>query len=166
MNALEAIKRPRVDVKDPKAIEMRIKEYLHYCLENDLIPGVVACSNWLGINYQTLTQWYDGTRGTPEHQRVAARFFGIVQDCWQQNMDADNINNITGMFVGKAFYGYKDTQEITVTHTVKNDISNAELLAESKLLPGAERVITDDNARVIDAEIKQIAQKEADEVPP
>ena len=41
-NALEALKHPRVDVKDPKAIQERITEYLEYCMENDIIPGVVA----------------------------------------------------------------------------------------------------------------------------
>lgn len=166
-NALESLKRPRVDVRDPKAIERRITEYLQYCLEHDIVPGVVACANWLGINYITLVHWYEGTRGTPEHQQVAARFYGIAQDVWQQNMDNGTINNITGMFMGKAFYGFKDTQEIVVTHKAENELSAADLIAESRMLPGAENIITVDDAKIIDevpslpTEPLQIEEKKA-----
>lgn len=149
-NALEALKHPRVDVKDPKAIQERITEYLEYCMDNDIIPGVVACANWLGVAHSTLEAWYSGKVGSPEHQMVAMRFYGIMQDVWQQNMDENNINNISGMFMGKVFFGYKDTQEIVVSTKAQNELSTADLIAESKLLPGGDNLIIDGEAKILE----------------
>ena len=137
-NALAGYKLPRVDTKDPQAIAERIESYINYCMENDLAPGVAMCANWLGIAPGTLTDWYAGRKGTPEHQRVAARFYGITQSVWEQDMHEGNINPVSGIFYGKAFYGYKDTQEIVVQHTSTEQLSVADLIAEAKRLPGAE----------------------------
>ena len=161
LNALEAVKRPKVDVKDTKAVEERIMEYFQYCIENDVSPSVSACCSWLGIHITTIEKWYQGQQGSPEHQRIAAKFYGIIQDIWAQKMDGGDINPVSGIFMGKAFFGYKDTQEIVVNHTVQNEISTADLIAESRMLPGAENIITDNNARVIeDVQPLQIEQKE------
>ena len=159
-NALEALKHPRVDVKDPKAIQERITEYLEYCMKNDIIPGVAACANWLGIHIVTLESWYAGRTGSPEHQIVVSRFYGIMQDVWQQNMDESNINNISGMFMGKVFFGYKDTQEIVVNTKTQNELSVADLIAESKMLPGGENLIIDGTAKILEDNLTETEQKE------
>ena len=153
INALAGYEKPRVDTKDPQAIAERIDEYLNYCMENDLAPGVAMCANWLGIAYKTLEGWYSGQRGTPEHQRVASRFYGIMQSVWEQDMHEGNINPVSGIFIGKAFYGYKDTQEIVVQHTTQEQLSISDLIAESKRLPGAETMSLSEN-KTIDADYK------------
>lgn len=156
-HALAGYSMPRVDTKDPQAIAERINEYLNYCRKNDIAPGVAMCANWLGVSVSTLQSWYDGTRSTPEHQRVAARFYGILQSVWEQDMHEGNINPVSGIFIGKAFYGYKDTQEIVVQHTGTDQLSVADLIAESKRLPGAETMsLTDNASKTIDADYKVI----------
>jgi len=159
-NALEALNHPRVDVKDPKAIQERITEYLKFCMDNNIIPGVGACANWLGVSIETLLSWYSGRTGSPEHQIVAARFYGLMQDVWQQNMNDGNINNITGMFMGKVFFGYRDTQEIVVNQRVQNELSVADLIAESKMLPGGDNLIIDGTAKMLEDTPTEQPQKE------
>lgn len=153
LNALEAWKRPRVDVKDPKAIEARIEEYLQYCVENDVAPGVAGCASWLGVAYRTLEGWYTGYRGSPEHQRVASRLYGVLQNVWEQDMHEGNINNIGGIFTSKVFFGFRDTQEVVINQTVKNELSVQDLIAESKRLPGSETMALPQNG-TIDADYK------------
>lgn len=152
INALAGYKKPRVDTKDPQAIAERIEEYLNYCMENDLAPGAAMCANWLGVDVHTLSDWYTGKYGTPEHQRIAARFYGIIQGVWEQDMHEGTINPVSGIFVGKAFYGYKDTQEIVVQHTTTEQLSISDLIAESKRLPGAETMSLPNSTPTIDAD--------------
>lgn len=160
LNAMEALKHPRVDVKDPKAIQERITDYLNFCVEKDISPTVQGCANWLGVAVATLSAWYQGARATPEHQLVAAKFYAIVQDIWAQDMHEGDINNIAGIFVGKSMFGYKDTQEIVVTNRVTNELTAADLIAESKMLPGGADLIIDGTAKMIEDNPTESEQKE------
>ena len=157
LNAMEAMKHPRVDVKNVQEIEERINDYLEFCVNQDVAPSVAGCANWLGVSMKTLLCWYSGTHGTPEHQRTAARFYAIMQDIWAQKMDGNEINPVSGIFMGKAFYGYKDTQEIVVQHNGTQDqLSRADLIAESKRLPGADNLALPDGTQTIDADYRVI----------
>lgn len=160
LNAMEALKHPRVDVKDTKAIEQRITDYLQFCVEKDVAPSVPGCANWLGVSVQTLQAWYQGATATPEHQLVAAKFYAIMQDVWSQDMHEGDINNIAGIFVGKAMFGYKDTQEIVVTNRVTNELTAADLIAESKMLPGGADLIIDGTGKMLDDSSTESEQKE------
>lgn len=168
-NAMEAWKRPKVDTKDPQAIAQRIEEYLNYCAEQDITPGVAGCASWLGVHYNTLQAWNTGMRGSPEHQAVAAKFYGLVQNVWEQNMNEGIIDKISGIFYGKAFFGLRDTQEIVVQTNGQEQIPIADLIADSKRLADAGtieaeyRMIEDDphRERAIDRQIAAEAKKEA-----
>ena len=155
MNALEAWNLPKIDIKDPAAIEQRIGEYLQHCAEKDVCPSVAGCTNWLGISINMLRWWYEGKYGTPAHQQVAAKFYAVMQEIWAQDMHEGNINPVSGIFIGKAFYGYKDTQEIVVKQNAAQDqMSNADLIAESQRLPGAERLALPEGTQTIDVDAK------------
>lgn len=155
LNALEAWDLPKIDIKDPTAIEQRIGEYLRHCAEKDVCPSVAGCTNWLGISIGTLRSWYVGQYGTPAHQQVAAKFYAVMQEIWAQDMHEGNINPVSGIFIGKAFYGYKDTQEIVVKqNAVQDQLSNADLIAESQRLPGAERLALPEGTQTIDVDAR------------
>lgn len=160
LNALEAVKHPRVDTRDVQAIETRINEYVTFCAEKDIPVSVAGCASWLGISISSLEKWYTGERATPDHQRAAARFYGILQDVWAQKMDNGDINPVSGIFMGKAFYGYKDSQEIVIQQNgAQNQLTAADLIAESKRLPGAENLLTDGgNSNTIDADFTVIEE--------
>lgn len=137
--ALASWKLPRIDTKDTKAIEKRISDYLQYCIDNDVAPSVAGCANWLQISVRLLEYWYTGQRGTSEHQRIATQFYGILQEIWVTDMKEGNINPVSGIFVGKVFFGYKDQQEIVInTKTQEHEMTTEQLIEESRLLPHAE----------------------------
>ena len=140
-NALSAWNLPKIDTKDTKAVEKRISDYLQYCIDKDITPSVAGCSNWLGISNRTLEYWLQGQRATPEHQRIATAFYGVLQEVWAQDMKMGNINPVSGIFIGKVFFGYKDTQEIVISPKQhENELTTEELIAESRMLPGAEKL--------------------------
>lgn len=149
-HALAANQYPRVDLRNPQAIKDRINIYWQYCLDHDVLPSVAGCANWLGISVDAIHSWYTGRRGSIEHQKIANDFYIKLQDIWAQNMQESNIDNISGMFMGKVFFGYKETQEIIVKQNDYNELSAEDLIAESKLLPGAEVLALPDNAQVVD----------------
>lgn len=157
-NALEGWNMPRVDTKDPIAVQERIYQYFNYCAEKDISPSVSGCCNWLKVNRGLLQDWYTGRIGTPDHQRVAAMFYGVMQDIWAQDMKEGNINPVSGIFMGKVFYGYKDTQEIVVQQSTNHDeLSNSDLIAESKRLPGAERLALPEGTQTIDVDARVLS---------
>ena len=138
-NALSSWNLPRVDTKNPKAVEKRIYDYLQHCIEKDIAPSVAGCANWLKISVRTLEYWYTGQRATSEHQRIATAFYGLLQEIWAEDMKEGNINPVSGIFIGKVFFGYKDTTELTInTKSRENELSTQELIEQAKMLPHAE----------------------------
>ena len=159
-HVLKSWKMPTVDTNDPQAIEDRMYQYLMYCCENDCPPSLAGCANWLGVVFQTIENWYTGRTGTPAHQRVAAQFYTTLQEVWAIDMHDGNINPVSGIFMGKVFYGYRDQQEIVVRQDAfQNKLSNADLIAEANRLPGAERLALTDGAQTIDIEARVIEPK-------
>lgn len=157
LNALEGYKQPRVDTRDVQAIQARIDEYLTFCAEKDIAPSIAGLANWLGVATSTPQGWLTGYYGSPEHQRLMSNFYGICQDIWAQKMDAGSINPVSGIFMGKAFYGYKDTQEIVIQHNVKNDqLSVSDLIAQAKSLPGGDALALPEGTQTIDADFRVI----------
>lgn len=150
--ALQAWNLPRVNTKDPAAIQERIEMYLQHCVDNDVAPTINGCAAWMGVHYTLLLEYYKGTRGTPEHQKVITKFYNVVQNVWAMDMHEGNINNITGIFLGKAFFGLKDTQEIVVSAgtAAQDRLSTAELIAESKRLPGADQLTLPEGTQTVE----------------
>ena len=134
-NALAGWNLPRIDTRNPGEVEQRIKEYLQHCVDNDICPSVTGCANWLGVTLRTIEYWYSGGRGTEEHQRIITKFYNVLMDVWAQDMKEGNVNPVSGIFVGKVFFGFKDTQEVVITPVQHETLSVADLIAESKLLP-------------------------------
>ena len=136
-HALAPIGLPRIDTKDTAAVEHRVNDYLLYCMDNDLCPSVSGCANWLGVSVRCLEYWYTGQRGNVEHQRIATAFYGVLQEIWFQDLWAGRVNPVSAIFVGKCFFGYRDSVELVVKQPdTEQQLSTAELIAEAKRLEG------------------------------
>lgn len=156
-NALTSWNLAKVDTKNPEAVKERVLEYLSYCQDSDVPPSVAGCASWLGVHITTLENWYTGKVNLPEHQKIMTMFYSIMQTIWAQDMHEGNINPVAGIFMGKVFYGYKDTQEIVVkNNNAESTVTSEDLIAESKMLPGAEKLLEDDRRKPIDVEGKII----------
>ena len=164
-NALEAWNRPMIDFKDPHAVEERIKEYLEHCMDADMAPSVSGCANWLRVSISTVEGWYRGTCGTPEHQRIVGGFYLTLQQIWEEDMHEGNINPVSGIFIGKVRYGYQENNEITINHKTTVELSSADLIAQAKLLPGAEKImLPSSKPEIVDVEAVEIKEPQKEKV--
>ena len=135
-NALVPLTLKQIDTRDTQAVKDRIVEYLNFCMDKDIAPSVAGCCSWIGISTRTLEFWRNGQRATPEHQKIAIAYYTLLESIWAEDMHNGNINPVSGIFIGKVFFGYKESQEIVISRNEEPTLSTEELIAEAKRLAG------------------------------
>ena len=106
---------PAIDISDPEQVRERIGLYFNHCAENDRKPQVVGLCNWLGISRQTLNVWCKGVSRRETHGDIIKRAVGMIEEQWADYMQNGKINPASGIFLGKNWYGYKDTSDVVIT---------------------------------------------------
>lgn len=117
-SALKAWDFEPVDSTDVEAVEERCLWYFRRCVDDDIKPTVQGLSNALGVNRNTLSRWASGQSRADTHQEVARKAYNILAELWEAYMSENKINPVSGIFLGKNFYGMKDTTEQRITHQV------------------------------------------------
>ncbi len=117
-SALKAWDFEPVDTTDIAAVEERCLWYFRRCVEDDIKPTVQGLSNALGVHRTTLSDWANGQSRADTHQEVARKAYNILAELYEAYMSENKINPVAGIFLGKNFYGMKDTTEQRVTHRV------------------------------------------------
>lgn len=126
---IQALSLPAVDTTDIFAISKRVEEYLNGCAERDIKPGVQGVCLWLGIDRQTWYNWCSGKSRRETHYNYCNRVMVLLAANWENNMQDNKTNAVSGIFIGKNDYGYKDKSEVAVepkktvtTETNMNDV--------------------------------------------
>lgn len=129
-HALASLNMPPIDISDPQQVEERIGWYFNHCIDEDMKPTVKGFCNALGIARQSLHQWKTGKFRADTHQAIICRAYDLLEELWELNMVNGKINPVSGIFLGKNNFGYRDQQEYVVTpnqmgETVSPDIIDA-----------------------------------------
>jgi hypothetical protein len=139
--ALEIMKLPKIDVRDPIQLRNRVIDYFQLCADHDMKPGVAAVGLAIGLDRRRLWEIRSGN-----HVRVS----GIPQECkdiinevydslevlWEGYMANGKINPVSGIFLGKNNFGYSDKQEYVVTpNTMPQDTPVEVIEAKYEALP-------------------------------
>jgi hypothetical protein len=114
-HALANLNMPPIDISDPVQVENRLNWYFNRCLEEDMKPTVMGFCNSLGISKQALNDWKNGTYRADSHQAIILKAYRLLEELWENYMLNGKINPVSGIFLGKVHWGYKDTQELIVT---------------------------------------------------
>ena len=114
-HALVSYDLPPIDISDPKQVEQRVKDYFGWCLENDQKPKVMGMANWLGISRDTLNSWKRGEWRSGAHTEIMRKAFGLMEELWEGYMQDNKINTVSGIFLGKVMFGYREPTEIVIT---------------------------------------------------
>ena len=133
--ALVPFKLPPIDISDPKQVEQRITDYFMFCVDNDARPSVVGMANWLGVHRDTLNQWKRGEYRTSSHTDLIQKAMGVLEQLWSEYMQNGKINPVSGIFMGKVFFGYRETTEHIITPGVPTYESTDELVKAAGMLP-------------------------------
>lgn len=101
-----------IDISDEKQVEQRINEYLDFCEQNDMKPGMVGMANWVGVDQTTLSSWKRGEYRGSTHSLVIRRAVMMLESIWESYMQNGKVNPASGIFLGKNHFGYKDQIDI------------------------------------------------------
>lgn len=127
---MEIAKLPKIDLKDADAVEERIQQY--FAIEEawgnkPTFAGLAMSLN--GMDRQTLyaivTGNFNNTRGMvtslPKSATdVIKKYYAILAQLWEEYMQTGKINPVSGIFLGKNNYGYRDQVEHVVTPNVND----------------------------------------------
>lgn len=108
---------PAIDTSDEKQVENRIFEYFNICSVNDMKPSMAGLALAIGVSRNTLWQWSVGNVRSDTHLNLIKKAVQMLDAQMVDYMQNGKINPVSGIFLMKNNFGYKDQQEVVVTPT-------------------------------------------------
>ena len=121
---------PRVDLKDPVAVQERLCEYFKIYGEADLKPTVAGMAMALGINRRILwaiaNDQPTGGNGyklnlPPETTDLVKKAYEMLEMSMEAYSNAGKINPVMAIFMMKNHFGYQDKTEYVLTPNQKQE---------------------------------------------
>ncbi len=115
-HALELASMPKVDLNSNEQVDERIAWYFRKCAENDMKPTVAGMALALGTTRSSLFEWETGQKRGSNFDRADSikKAKEILAALWEDYMLNGKINPVTGIFIGKNHFGYRDQTDIVV----------------------------------------------------
>jgi len=139
--ALAIIGMDACDLYEPQQVQQRIIDYFQVCADNDMKPAVNGLALALGTNRQRL--WEIATDN--EHQlcipveckHYIKQAYNSLQLLWENYMQNGAVNPVSGIFLGKNHFGYRDQQEhiLTPNNPLGNDVDSATIAKKYDDIP-------------------------------
>lgn len=110
---MELYNLPRV--KDEDELEERLQFYFDWCAANDMKPSVTMMAIACGVDRNTLYKWEVGMEGsTPRKRSAVKKAKAVLNGILEEYMMNGKVNPVTGIFMAKNHFGYRDQQEVVV----------------------------------------------------
>lgn len=119
----------KINLRDTDELDNRIAEYFNLYMSYDTKPTVMGLAMALGMDRSTLYRiTHDkplGGRGNyttlPSSSTTRIKnAYNLLENLWETYMQNGKINPVSGIFLGKNNYGYRDKVEYEVTPNVKS----------------------------------------------
>lgn len=114
-----------IDLSDPEAVRRRYIDYLSLCKRYQTKPLISGFCRVMGVSRQELIEWSAGKRTglgdklSPESACEIKNFLEDFEVSWEFAFQNNGYRNpVTGIFLAKNNFGYKDTSETIVSHKV------------------------------------------------
>ena len=105
-----------VTFESAEEVKERTITYLDICEQNDMKPSVAGYALALGIDRVNLWRIVTGATVKPaEVRNVLKRAYDLLNAQMEDYMQNGKINPVSGIFLMKNAWGYKDKQEIQVS---------------------------------------------------
>lgn len=105
---------PSIDTADEKQVEKRIFEYFQICSQNDMKPSMAGMALAIGVSRSTLWEWSVGNVRSNTHFDTIKKAVQMLDAQMVDYMQNGKINPVSGIFLMKNNFGYKDQQEVVV----------------------------------------------------
>jgi len=106
---------PSIDTADEKQVAARITEYFQICAQNDMKPSMAGMALAVGVSRSTLWNWSVGDTRESTHLDLIKKAVQMLDAQMVDYMQNGKINPVSGIFLMKNSFGYKDQQEVVVT---------------------------------------------------
>lgn len=111
---------PKVDMRDPVAVQQRVGQYFKLCAEDDMKPSVAGMALAFGIDRRRLWEIASGVEHrngeiAPESRDSIKKAYQILNAQMETYMQNGKINPVAGIFLMKNNMGYADKQEVVLT---------------------------------------------------
>lgn len=117
--ALAVMQLPKIDIRTPGTAMPQIEAYYQICAEHDMKPAVTGLSLALGVDRRRLweikTDHPDALKIPQDNKEAIKRAYAGMEFMWENMMQNGKINPVSGIFLGKNNFGYKDQQEYMLT---------------------------------------------------
>ena len=130
--ALALMRLPKIDIRDPQQMRDRVGEYFQLCADFDMKPAVTALGLSLGMDRRRLWEVKNGQdyQGMPQESKdIIKMAYDSLEMLWESYMQNGKINPVSGIFLGKNNFGYKDQQEYVVTPNTMGEDESPDVIA-------------------------------------
>ena len=128
---MELFQMPNIDLNDLEQVKQRLYDYYDLYFRNDMKPTVAGMA--LALNGKD-RQWlwavthdrpYNGSAQLVHIPKDVAdiikKAYKMLENLWESYMNSGKINPVSGIFLGKNHYNYRDKTEYVVTPNVQQD---------------------------------------------
>lgn len=118
-----------------EVVEARCYDYIEQCMKNQMKPTLAGLALAIGVTRQTLLDYINGNTPIPkENREILQRYNTLLNSLMEDYMMNGKVNPVTGLFISKNNFGYKDTQEFVVNNNNQEESSPETLIEEANLL--------------------------------
>lgn len=128
--SMELMRLSTIDLHDPAAVNYRLEEYFGIMEKYDTKPTVAGMAMALGMDRRTL--WAirnDQPTGGAGYKTALPlevansikKAYLLMENLWENYMQNGKINPVSGIFLGKNNFGYKDKTEYVLTPNAQQD---------------------------------------------
>lgn len=118
--ALELMKMPKIDNTNAEQVQTRIIDYFQLCANYDMKPTISGLGLCIGLDRRRLWEIKNDVEGwnknIPNDVRdIIKTTYVSMEQLWESYMVNGKINPVSGIFLGKNNFGYKDVQDHVIT---------------------------------------------------
>lgn len=137
---VEAATKEKVSLEDIDSVKARTIVYLRACEQTGTFPSSLGLARSLGYSDRALRNWRNFKPDTETAQWLEM-FNELCADILNQSALKNNANSIVSIFLNKAMYGFRETNELVLTPSTPNYEEAAYSAEEIR-----KRYIADDSA--------------------
>lgn len=104
----------KISLEDIETIKVRTIAYLRACEETGTFPSSLGLARSLGYSDRALRNWRT-QKPSSETAQWLEMFNDLCADVLNQSALKNNANSIVSIFLNKAMYGFRETNELVLT---------------------------------------------------
>ena len=130
--ALAIMKLPKININNPDELRTRVVEYFTLCADHDMKPGVAAVGLAIGLDRRRLWEIRSGSSRNgkipQECKDIINEVYDSLEVLWEGYMTNGKINPVSGIFLGKNNFGYRDQQEHILTPNQEREHASPDVI--------------------------------------